>query len=60
MHGKYKKYMKYLHFHLHLWTAYSTFFQYSIFPHQALQYALELICVTNAVSKNQNLSGNIC
>ena len=25
MHGKYKKYMKCLLFHLHLWTAYSTF-----------------------------------
>ena len=60
MHGKYKKYMKCLLFHRHLWTAYSTFFQYSIFPPQALQCALELICVTNAASKNQNLSGNIC
>ena len=32
MHGKYKKYMKCLLFHRHLWTAYSTFFQYSILP----------------------------
>ena len=60
MHGKYKKYMKCLVFHRHLWTAYSTFFQYSIFPPQALQCGLELICDTNAFSKNQNLSGNIC